>query len=340
MRRKSRPRQRDAFGDGAHVQRSFAAATAAVTSGRRGAGGGGSKLPSRTDAGHLLVRVAERDSVADERLGGVRREQQRIRRGGGEPVAVELEAGHEHRQCAERAGDVAPRREHRRLVLLQIAVVRERQSLHRRQQTGEPADRGSRLAARELGDVRVQLLRHHRRAGRRVLRQPGEAELRRRPEHELLADAREMREQHRGRVEIVEREVAVRDRVERVPHRIGRRAAAAASSPRAHRLRAATASPARPRTRSARGRARASPPTRADGGPASPAARAAGACSRASPCPSPRRRDRGSPRRTRRAPHPRPHTRPRRRAGTPRRPGRCASGRRGSSAPPRRAPPR
>ena len=57
----------------------------------------------------------------------------------------------------------------------------------------------------------------------RLLGQPREAELRRRPEHELLADAREMREQHRRRVEIVEREVAVGDGVERVPHRVGRR---------------------------------------------------------------------------------------------------------------------
>ncbi len=77
-------------------------------------------------AGHLLVRVAERNSLADERLGGVGREQHGIGRGGGEPVAVELETADEHRERAERAGDVAPRREHRRLVLLEIAVVRER----------------------------------------------------------------------------------------------------------------------------------------------------------------------------------------------------------------------
>ena len=41
----------------------------------------------------------------------------------------------------------------------------------------EPPDRRAGLAARELGDVGVQLLRHHRRAGRGVLGQAREAEL-------------------------------------------------------------------------------------------------------------------------------------------------------------------
>ena len=49
------------------------------------------------------------------------------------------------------------------------------------------------------------------------------AELGARPEHELLADPREVREQHGDRVEVVEREVAVGDGVERVPHRVRRR---------------------------------------------------------------------------------------------------------------------
>ena len=47
----------------------------------------------------------------------------------------------------------------------------------------------------ELGDVRVELLRHHRRASGGGLRQPRKPELGRRPEHELLADARQVREE-------------------------------------------------------------------------------------------------------------------------------------------------
>ena len=99
MRSRSRPGERD----GQHPQRSFAAATAAATSPRRGAGRRRLERPGAHARGDLLVRVAERHAVADERLGGVGREQQRIGRGGGEPPAVELEPGDEHRQRRERA---------------------------------------------------------------------------------------------------------------------------------------------------------------------------------------------------------------------------------------------
>src|SRR5438128_1567444 len=52
--------------------------------------------------GDLLVRVAERDAVAHERLCGVRREQKRIRRGRREAVAVEDDALDENRERSER----------------------------------------------------------------------------------------------------------------------------------------------------------------------------------------------------------------------------------------------
>src|SRR5207248_8510986 len=106
----------------------------------------------------LLVRVAERHTRAYQSLRGVGCEQQRIGRGAGEPLVVELEAVDEHGERAERAGDVTPSREDGRLVLLQVAVVCERQTLDGREQPGEPADRRSGLAARELGDVGVELL--------------------------------------------------------------------------------------------------------------------------------------------------------------------------------------
>ena len=46
--------------------------------------------------------------------------------------AVELQPLHEHGQRAEGPGDVASRREHRGFVLLQVAVVRQREALDRR----------------------------------------------------------------------------------------------------------------------------------------------------------------------------------------------------------------
>ena len=61
--------------------------------------------------------------------------------------------------------------EDRLLVLLEVAVVAEREPLERREQAGEVADQPTGLAARELRDVGVLLLRHDRRPGReRVVR--------------------------------------------------------------------------------------------------------------------------------------------------------------------------
>ena len=186
---------------------------------------------------------------------------------------------------------VAARREHRLLVLLQVAVVGERQALHRREQAGQPPDRRAGLAARELGDVGVQLLRHHRRAGRRLLRQPHEAELGGRPEHELLADPREVDEAARSRRRGSRARSRGRRRRRASSASCSGGGAAAASSRRARPRRAGSRRPAPRRSGTARGRGRASRPRRAGGGRASPAARAGGACSRASASrPPPRRR--------------------------------------------------
>ena len=55
--------------------------------------------------------------------------------------------------------------EQRLLVLLEVAVVGERQALERGEQAGEVADEPTGLAPGQLGDVGVLLLRHHRAAG-------------------------------------------------------------------------------------------------------------------------------------------------------------------------------
>ena len=96
---------------------------------------------------HPLVRVAERDAVADEGLRGIRREQERIGGRGRESAFVEVQAGDEHTECRERTRDIAARCEHRRLVLLQVAIVGERETLDRREQPGEAADPASAIKA-------------------------------------------------------------------------------------------------------------------------------------------------------------------------------------------------
>ena len=176
------------------------------------------KVPLAHTGGYLFVSVPEGRALPHERLRRVGREEQRIGCSLRKSLAVDLEPADENGERTERQPNVATRREHRRLVLLQVAVVRQREPLHGREEPGEPADRGSGLPTNELCHVRVELLRHHRRPGRGGLGQFREPELRSRPEHDLLADARQVREEHRCRVEVVEREVAVGDCVDRVPH--------------------------------------------------------------------------------------------------------------------------
>ena len=83
--------------------------------------------------------------------------------------------------------------EDRLLVLLEVAVVGQRQRLQGGQQPGEVADQPAGLAAGELGDVGVLLLRHDARPGRVAVVEPHEAELPGRPEDDLLGLPRRRR---------------------------------------------------------------------------------------------------------------------------------------------------
>src|SRR6266511_5135513 len=82
----------------------------------------------------MLVRVAERDSLGDHRLRGVRRRHERIAARSRQPLVVEFHAADEHLERSERAANVTPRSEDRLLVLLQVAVVREWEPLDRCEQ--------------------------------------------------------------------------------------------------------------------------------------------------------------------------------------------------------------
>jgi hypothetical protein len=73
-----------------------------------------------------------------------------------------------------------------------------------------------RLRPQELGGVGVLLLRHEARAGRERVGHLAEAELLRRPQDDLGSELRQVRGARGGRGEVVEDEVPVRDRVQRV----------------------------------------------------------------------------------------------------------------------------
>ena len=96
-----------------------------------------------------LVRDAEGHALAHEPLGDVGREREALRGASDSSrsvskVSVLDHAGERRQQHLEGVDRV----EHRLLVLLEVAVVGERQSLERRQQAGEVTDETTRLAAR------------------------------------------------------------------------------------------------------------------------------------------------------------------------------------------------
>ena len=106
--------------------------------------------------------------------------------------------------------------EDRRLVVLHVLRISERQALHRHRQSDHGAGDPARMAPDQLGRVGVALLRHDRGAGAEGVGQVDEAERLARPEDQLLGEAREVeRALGRGH-QIIEREVAVGDGIERV----------------------------------------------------------------------------------------------------------------------------
>src|SRR5207245_510384 len=80
--------------------------------------GPGREGPRTHLSGHLRVRVPEGRPASDQRLGGVRRQQQRIGGGGRQLLAVERQLGDELCERRERQPGLSPRGEDRRLVLL------------------------------------------------------------------------------------------------------------------------------------------------------------------------------------------------------------------------------
>ena len=106
------------------------------------------------------------------------------------------------------------------LALLEILVVGQRQRLHGDQKPHEVTVDASRLAARELGEVGVLLLRHDGRARGVGVRERDKAELRRGPGDDLLAETREVHHAHAAGIEQVNQVVAVAHGVHRVGNRM------------------------------------------------------------------------------------------------------------------------
>ncbi len=120
---------------------------------------------------------------------------------------------------AQAATHLVGRVEQRLLVLLVVLVVREGLALHQGQQPHQVAEDATGLSAHQLRHVRVLLLRHDGRARAEAVGQLDEAELRGGPEDQLFGEAREVHHQNARRGGELDREVAIRDGVQRVLRR-------------------------------------------------------------------------------------------------------------------------
>ena len=192
-------------------------------------------------------------------------------------------AGHRRQQHEQ----LVDRVEERLLVLLQVPVVGQRQALERGQQPGQVADQPAGLAAGELGDVGVLLLRHDAGPGRPGVVERGEAELVGAPRGSRPRSAGTGRPRS-GRARTPPRRPGRARRCRRWSSAPSRRSPSSAatslgSSPsevpgqRARAVRADRAAGG-PGRAAAGGRAAAARRGRAGGGTAAPAGRAAGAC--------------------------------------------------------------
>ena len=109
--------------------------------------------------------------------------------------------------------------EHALFVFLHIFIIRKRQALHRRQKAHECAVDTSGLAAHELGDIRVLLLRHDTAAGTVGVVQLDKAVLVGIPDDDLLGETAQVHHDRRQRGQILNHVIAVGDGVHAVARR-------------------------------------------------------------------------------------------------------------------------
>src|SRR6185312_17204654 len=90
--------------------------------------------------------------------------------------------------------------EDRLLTFLKVLVISKRQPFNQHRQRRRRSKETSGLSPDQLGQVRILLLRHRARSGRKGLRQIEEAELCRGEQRKLLGKARDMQPEHRKRL--------------------------------------------------------------------------------------------------------------------------------------------
>src|SRR5674476_1410313 len=101
-----------------------------------------------------LVGSGEGHALPYQPVGHIRRERETAGGELGQPLGMEAQGAHHARDRGQQNRQLVERVEDRLLVLLEIAVVRERQALERRQEAAEVAEQPPCLAAGQLRDIR------------------------------------------------------------------------------------------------------------------------------------------------------------------------------------------
>jgi len=202
-------------GSGGHTARMRPAGEIALCHGRFGVPGSREAAVANLSP-DLVVRVPERSAPADQLLRHVCGDQSDIPRGGLEALAVELEMLDQKRRRLQAVEHVVDRREERRLVFLQIAVVSERKPLEGRGQRDEAAHRPARTSPKKLGHIRIPLLRHQARPRGDLVRKLDEAKLGRGPQNDVFAKPAQMDRSNCAGIGEVKREVSVGDGIDAV----------------------------------------------------------------------------------------------------------------------------
>ena len=159
------------------------------------------------------MRPPERHAFAHQVIGKIGRQQRGVAHSGGAGGPIHFDVPQHGREDAHGGADGVGGVEQPLLVLLQVAVVGHGQPLQQRQQRNQVADDTPALAPRQLGDVRILLLRHQRRTGRVGVGDPDEIEFAAGPQDQVLGQAREMDGEQRGERAEFHGEIPVAHRV-------------------------------------------------------------------------------------------------------------------------------
>ena len=101
-------------------------------------------------------------------------------------------------------------------VFLHVFRIRQRQTFHHRHQGNIGPENPADFGADQFRGIRIFLLRHDRRTGRKPVRKRHEPKLRGRPDHQLFGKTAQMHGRNAGDVEKLQGKVAITDAIQRI----------------------------------------------------------------------------------------------------------------------------